>query len=381
MPIVDPLAPPTTPPVYSVPPTPGSSAPTLAPVTNPVGNGLANQPQLPPPATVGPTATYNAATATPGSTTSTPYTSSPYSVSDGGLVQKRVLDLVKDDSPLMMQSRRDAVGQMNERGLVNSSQAITAGQDAVIKSAMPIALADAQSINTADWKTSDAKNTASQFNAASDNAASSLNAQLTTSMNMNNANAQNNAMGANAQAQNVRNLALIDNNTKQALSVLDAQNRQLLQENANVSNMFQEVVKNIAAIAVNDTMSPAAKQAATQSQMNLLREGIATGGNVAGTVPGSIHELNLSQFFNTNPAAMTPEQKTAQRQQLQGAVDTAKAAIPIWGQNTGAYAVHDGKPQESERTSARFEQLLAAAKTQYQTAVNALNTFNTQAGT
>jgi len=44
---------------------------------------------------------------------------------------------------LMQQARATSLGQMNERGLINSSMAITAGNKAVYDAAMPIAQADA----------------------------------------------------------------------------------------------------------------------------------------------------------------------------------------------------------------------------------------------
>lgn len=287
----------------------------IAPVTNPVGNGLVNNPSvLPAPTPVAPVATYTAANGIAGQSTATGYAPTPYSVPTGGLVQNQVRDIVEQNSPLLQLSENKAMRTINERGLLNSSLGITAGQEAVISTATPIAQADAASIRDAAFKTTDAQNTSSQFGAAAENAASSTNAQLTTSMNTTNANAANSALAANAQAENVRNLSLLDVNSKQALAVLDTQNRQLLQTNANAANMFQEVVKNIAAISVNDTLSKEAKDSAIASQINLLNQGLQTTANIAGTLPASVSELNLSSFFETTTsgASFTPAQRQAE---------------------------------------------------------------------
>lgn len=272
----------------------------IAPVVNPTGNGLVNNTQVLPPTTpVGPVTPTTSVQGVASPATSTGYTATPYAVPENGLVQTQVRNLVENNSPLLRLAENKAMRTMNERGLVNSSLGITAGQEAVINTALPIAQADAAAHKDAAFRTAEASNTASQFGAAASNTASSTNAQLTTSMNTTNANAANNALAASAQAENVRNLALIDANVKQNLSVLDSQNRQLLQSNANAANMFQETVKNIAAISVNDTLSQAAKDAAVATQMNLLNQGLQATARIAGTLPSSVSALNLSDFFQT----------------------------------------------------------------------------------
>ncbi len=275
MPTTDPLAPP--------PPTEVTPSAGLAGTT---------------PSPVGPVSTYTAAQGTSVPSTSTGYTPTPYSVPTTGLVQNQVKSIVEGDSPLLQMARQQATQEVAARGLVNSSLGIQAGQNAVIQNALPIAQADAASMKDAAFRTSDAQNQSSQFGAAASNAASSLNAQLASSMNTTNANALNTALSANAQAANVRNLTLIDTNNKQQLLTLDMQNRQLLQTNANAAAMFQDAVKNIAAISVNAELSPAAKDAAVATQMNLLRQGLLTTSTISGTLPTEIANLDLSGFFN-----------------------------------------------------------------------------------
>ena len=59
-------------------------------------------------------------------------------------VEERAAAIAATDSPLMQQARGRAMQQMNERGLINSSLGIQAGQEAVLDRATDIAKADAQ---------------------------------------------------------------------------------------------------------------------------------------------------------------------------------------------------------------------------------------------
>lgn len=68
---------------------------------------------------------------------------SSVAVNPNMLVSNNVKDLVKADSPLMQQARTSALERMNDRGLANSSMAVTAGADAAYRAALPIAQADA----------------------------------------------------------------------------------------------------------------------------------------------------------------------------------------------------------------------------------------------
>lgn len=251
----------------------------------------------PPLQPIAPVAGYTAATGQAGTSAATGYQSTPYTVADEGLVQSRIKSLVAEDSPLMQQARTRAAQEMNARGLVNSSLGIQAGQQAVISNAMPIAQSDAQSINAAMTNTANARNTASQFNASAENAASSLNAQLLTTMNQANANSQNAAMNQTAVAANARSLAFIDNNSKQSLATLQAQNQQLLQANANASSMFGQVVQNISAISQNPQLNDSAKRLAIDSQLNLLNEGLRASAEISSTDQAAVTGLNLDQYF------------------------------------------------------------------------------------
>lgn len=101
-----------------------------------------------------------AATATPPpAATTTDWTPDANSTVAG-----QVAKITAAGSPLIDQAETAAKQQMNKRGLLNSSLAITAGQDAVYRTALPIASQDASTFAEAGRFNAGAKNSASQFN-------------------------------------------------------------------------------------------------------------------------------------------------------------------------------------------------------------------------
>lgn len=321
------------------------------------GNPLPTDPQTPPPPTglltTSPKPAVTQATSTPA--TSVGYDPSKYVVTPEQTVEERAAKIAANDSPLMQQAETRAKQAAQAKGLLSSSLAVQAGQNAVLDKAIPIAAQDAATFNKAMTDTVNAENQAKQFGASGQNTASLTNAQLSTNV----------------------SLANVDNQTKMDLAVLDSQNRQLLQTNANAASMFDQAVRNIAAISVDQTLSQEAKDAAVQTQLNMLNQGLQQTAKVASTAPAEVQSLNLSQYFDTNPTSMAPEQRTKQQATLQSAVDQAKAQIPVWNDPKWEplYGVHDGKPKESERSAANFRAMYAQAVQRYQQAQQALQAF------
>lgn len=114
-----------------------------------------------------------------------------WNVDNNQTVQGQLQGIIAANSPLMQMARTDALKSMNQRGLLNSSMAIGAGQEAVTKQALPIAQADAATFaqagkTNADWANNLAQfntgqlNAAGQFGAAAANQAASQNAQQRT---------------------------------------------------------------------------------------------------------------------------------------------------------------------------------------------------------
>lgn len=84
-------------------------------------------------------------------------------------VQGQVDSILAKDGPLMQRARSIALEQANQRGLVNSSLAVGAGQLAMLESAIPMAQQDANTYVQAAQGNVDAKNQAGQFNANQNN--------------------------------------------------------------------------------------------------------------------------------------------------------------------------------------------------------------------
>lgn len=177
-------------------------------VPNPAPSPDAGQPLAPPPAAV-----------------ATQATAVPFTVGDNQTVAGQVQKIINQDSPLIQQANARAMAKMNERGLLNSSQAITAGQSAVFDAALPIATADAATFDRA------ASNTA-----AAQNAVATQNAQLATGVSQ-----------SNLQSGTTLTVSGNQNTTQKAIS------------DATLANQ-----KDIAAINSNTSMSIADKQAAIQ---------------------------------------------------------------------------------------------------------------------
>lgn len=288
---------------------PGYRPPSEPDATKPVSgliNATPGQTTITPGA---PAPSYTPAQATSDRAQATPYDPKQFLVADDQTVQGQLSKILKSGtSPLLQQAETRALQQANQRGLLNSSLAVQAGQEAVIGAALPIAQQDAQTYNQAMTNTGNAQNAALQFGAAGQNQASQVNAQLGTNVNQVNAEAVNRAFDqavANIQQtavikltqENQLALANVDNATKQQLSILDAQNRQLLQANQGAATAYVQAVQNIANIAGSTAMTPEAKETATTTQINLLREQLQVTAAIASTEQAAIGSLDLSQYF------------------------------------------------------------------------------------
>lgn len=337
----------------------------------------AQAPQLPAGAVPQPgdaTAAQGTATlATPNTYTATPYKVDPSTMTVAGNVDA----ITRAGSPLMDFAKGQADQSMNERGLLNSSIAEQARQNAVLQTALPIAQQDAATYNQAMTNTANAQNTASQFNAQSENAASLNNSQVATNTSLTNAGQQNQVLLNLLNTKTQGALAQLSTDTQMAVSQLTANNQLLLQTNGNATDMFSSVVKNLAGIAADPNMTPQAKQAATNAQLNMLNQGFKTLQSITTTGQTNVGQLNISSYFDqfAQLAQMTPSQIAGQRAQLQANVDAAQAAMPVWGQNYASYQAPPG-PMQSERTAANFQALYQQKFQAYQQTVADLAQFN-----
>jgi hypothetical protein len=231
-------------------------------------------------------------------------------VDDKSTVSGQMTGLMAADSPYMQQAQTMAAQAANSRGLINSSMAVGAGTDAAIRSALPIAQQDAGTFaNSGQWNAGN-KTQNSQFNAGQ-------NQQMTLA----NTGAQNNASQFNAQSQNAFNsqandytqqkemfaldenlkkwltntgfdqqkvLANMDYENKTKLASIEANYKTLMQTSDSASNMYQDIISKIAAIAADDNMDATSKSSTINALQNYLKTGLTVLGSINGIDVGSL---------------------------------------------------------------------------------------------
>lgn len=273
--------------------------------------GLMNTPAIP--GSGQPTTTYNPATANANQAGVTPYSVSSPKMTVAG----QLSDILSSGSPLLNQAQAYARDQMNARGLMNSSQAVTAGETGLINTALPIAQQDAQAHYGAMTNTANAGNQAnqlnaqlgtqtSQFNAGQNNAAMSSAATASNSMTqsrMNNEAAlqvqamQNSGALANIQAQGSINVQLTDMQNK---------NKVLLQTSAGAAQYYNTMLQYMSAITTNPNMTHDQKANALNNSVTQLNDMLGTMTTISG-IPGIQSLLN---FSDSNLGGASPSTQT-----------------------------------------------------------------------
>lgn len=254
---------------------------------------------------------------TPASATATPAGTSTYDpkafdVGPKATVASQIKDIISSGSPLMEQAETNAKNMMNSRGLINSSQAVGAGQQAVIAAATPIATADAATYAQAGRDTTTAQNTALASDAASKNAAALQDATQKTSTSQFNAgqtNAANSSAAAASNAvslqqqQNTANLNNIKANREADIAItnLTNTNRTLLQTSSGAQQLYSQMLANLSAIVTNPNMSEAQKATALNDGVQQLNDALS----VMSTIAGIPDLKSILTFGPSTPAADT----------------------------------------------------------------------------
>lgn len=125
-----------------------------------------------------------------------------WNVNNDQTVQGQLTGLISANSPLLQQARARSLAEMNARGLTNSSMAVGAGQEAVIKQALPIAQADASMFGSAGKYNAESANQTSQFNTGQTNTAKQFTAGAENQGALANQTAANTASQFTAGAEN-----------------------------------------------------------------------------------------------------------------------------------------------------------------------------------
>lgn len=173
----------------------------------------------------------------------------------GMSVEERAARIAGTDSPLMQQARGRAMQQMNERGLINSSLGIQAGQEAVLDRATDIAKADAQT----------------EFQNSQNNANRSL--QWKT---------------AQLQAETSMKNAQLSAGTQLSVAEINRQYSQMANLSSTAASLMTAYNNDVNQIVLSD-LPAEAKEAAINARTQTLRMSL----NVMGSINGDVDMNNL----------------------------------------------------------------------------------------
>ena len=221
------------------------------------------------------------------SASSTGYNPTTRSINeDTDTVAGQIAKILREDSPYLQQARTGAMQTANQRGLLNSSIAASAGEDAAIRSALPIAGADAAAYNAAARDNQAVQNASAQFGAAAENQVRLFNAAEVNQMEKIGFQGEYEASIQKLrgdQARSVQELqswsqmavAGIQTEAQKSIAGMESDSRIRTQTIQSAGYAFQEGVKQINSILLNPDLDVASKQTAVDHQITMLRVGFA----------------------------------------------------------------------------------------------------------
>lgn len=197
-------------------------------------------------------------------------------------VAGRVNSLVSGGSPLMETARTKAAQNSARRGLMNSSIGVQAGEQAVIETATPIANADASL-----YQQQRLTNQTAQNNAAVVNANNAIQSATTgRQMDLSDTQQQRSLMEQARQFDGTRSenarqfdattaqrmdLAKLDVDSRKELANIEAQFKNQIQNNTNISQAWGTMMDTIQRIQNNPELSPEAKSTLIQNNLDAFK--------------------------------------------------------------------------------------------------------------
>jgi hypothetical protein len=235
----------------------------------------------------------------------------PWNVTPDQTVEGRIRGII--NGTIGQQARAGAVGQMNERGLTNSTMAITAADDAAYRAAIPIATADAATASKAAGYNADQGNQFSVRNADYGNQYGLAKLSADTQMGTARLSADTQLATANLQAKTQMSVAQLNAENQQALARLEGdikvqaqdlqnQNQVLLNTSQQAAQAFNQYLVSATNIQLSTTLDAEKKDLAlrtlwqtTQTQLEIL---------------GAVNSLDLTSLLSDlgplPPPAPTP---------------------------------------------------------------------------
>lgn len=257
--------------------TPATKVDQLDPTKTGIVGVSAPAPAAAPDPTPGTAATSTSAPPMPSAPATTDATATQWKVNDKQTVAGQIKGIVGADSPLMQQAATAAKQQANARGLLNSSMAVGAGQDALYRAALPIAQQDASTYGAAAKYNADAANSMSTFNAGARNQASfqAFDAAFKTAY-----------QAADLAGQ--KQLETLRGDIQKSLAEVEAKYKTQMQTSASMADTYNGLVQSITNIMGNPDMDAAAKQAAINNVTQLYNSALQSQKAITGLDLGEL---------------------------------------------------------------------------------------------
>lgn len=186
-------------------------------------------------------------------------------------VQGQIKGLISEKSPFIQQAETGAKQEANARGLINSTMAVTAGQDAAYRAALPIANADAQTYKSAGDLNFGAQSTARLAEHDASLKARLMNQQARENLNVETA------------------LQTLKGDQAKDLQKLDADYKVAMQTSDSAARLFQQASSDLTKILADPNIPAENKQSQVDQQIQILRSGLA--------IIGGIGNMNLNDLL------------------------------------------------------------------------------------
>lgn len=276
----------------------------------------------------------------------TTYDAATRTVAGDELVQNQLNRITASGSPLMTRAAESGLATANSRGLLSSSLAAGAAQNAVIENALPVAQQDAATYTNVSDKNLGYTNEARQFNAGQNLTREQFNA-----------NAANTAAATGAQYAQER--ATAAQAQKDALAKMQAENQyQLGQMKAaagyDAEAQKQQLAGDIQKLNLQGTIDSARlateyglrnAQLELQAQIAQEQTQLEQGNTLQRdyvSLLGTTMTNYMNGWFRIQEAEMTPEEKTAALEEYNATIRTwqngtnlAFASMPQWSDEWG----------------------------------------------
>lgn len=210
-----------------------------------------------------------------------------WNVTDDQTVEGRINRIIGQDSAMNQTARTNALQEANARGLGNSALAVSAGEQAVINSAMPIAQADAATFAKAAGYNADESNQFEAKNVDAQNQFLGADKQIAGQKELTGMQIAGQKDIATLNSDTQKFIAQMDVNAKTAADKLAQDNQILLQTNGNAAQAFNTAMSAINNIQNNDKMDAATKTRAMANVWHDVQNQLK--------VLGTVASLNLQQ--------------------------------------------------------------------------------------